>query len=182
MIADDDLGFEIPVNYVCQDKKFVPNALEAEFLSQVPDLIFGVIRHVLPRAQTVDPITPFYFLKMGKFPKWVVKWFVEAQRPSRFGNATLFFRALHCIEQIRAFSHDIITVEDLMNRTPEDEFTEEDAERLDELLFGKQNEGEANEEEGEANEEEGEAKEEEPKGKRKAKGKGKGKGKRSKRD
>lgn len=112
LIADDDLGFEVPINFIAQN--YEPEATDHDFLSRVPDIIFGVIRSVLPMSNTIDPITPFYCLKTGKLPMWVVKWFIQSMRPSRFGNATLFYRSMYLIEQLRAFTQEVISEEEVL--------------------------------------------------------------------
>ena len=124
LIADDDLGFEVPINFIAQN--YEPEATDEEFLSRVPDLIFGVIRAVLPMSNTIDPITPFYYLKMGKLPMWVVKWFVQSMRPSRFGNATLFYRSMYLIEQLRAFTQEIISEDQVLRQFDGHEEEEEE--------------------------------------------------------
>jgi len=73
-----------------------------------PELIFRTVRATLPPNKTVDPLTPFYHFKMGTLPVWLVRWFIDQQKPSRCGNITLFFRAMHLIELLRAFVHDVV--------------------------------------------------------------------------
>ena len=122
---------------------YVPTTMDMAFLSNIPDFIYTVISNVLPKNPTLDPLTPFYFYKMGRLPQWLVKWFIKSQNKRRLANHTLFFRAMHHIETVRGYCHEVeevVVVEDpkaiseiLSNAThfmaEEDEEEEEEKER-----------------------------------------------------
>ena len=107
LVENDELTFEVPVNFV-DHPRYRPTDKEKEFLAATPDLIFKIISNILPKNPTLDPLTPFYYLKIGKLPFFVVKWFIDAQKPSKLSNMTLFYRAMHCIEAIRGYNHDVV--------------------------------------------------------------------------
>jgi len=127
MISDDQLGFEPPNNFVDHPRYRVTDS-EREFMSDLPSLYFDIIHHVLPQNPTLDPLTPFYFMKTGQLPMYVVKWFVQAQKPSRLSNMTLFYRAMHCIEHVRGYSHGVIEEVQLVEGEQEGEEEEEEYE------------------------------------------------------
>jgi len=120
LINDDQLGFEVPANFI-DHPRYIPTDQERAFMADVPSLIFDIIHHVLPEHPTLDPLTPFYYLKTGQLPMFVVKWFIDAQKPSRLSNMTLFYRAMHCIELTRGYTHDVVDEVDLMDEEEEEE-------------------------------------------------------------
>lgn len=95
-----DLGFELPNNFIDNARYQVEEA-DCTYLAEMPPIIERTILRVLPRMYAIDPITPFFFLKMGILPTWVISWFMTAQLPSRANRTTLFYRSLHAIEHYR---------------------------------------------------------------------------------
>lgn len=107
MMKQTDLGFELPVNFIDHPRYQVEPG-DCTYLAEMPAIVERTILRILPRTYTIDPLTPFFFIKMGILPTWVVSWFMTAQLPSRAQKMTLFYRSLHAIEHFRrvVFSED----------------------------------------------------------------------------
>jgi len=115
-MADSDLGFEPPAHFIDHGRYVATDQDKRSTLDGVPQIIWNIVMHALPRNPTFDPITPFYFFKTGRLPKWVVKWFLKNQgkRADRLSNMTKFYKAMHLIETLRCFCHDVIQEEEML--------------------------------------------------------------------
>lgn len=113
-MEDNELGFEAPVNFI-DHQRYQPTHEEKAFMADIPQVMFTVTLNCLPRNPTFDPLTPFYFFKTGRLPKWLVKWFVDKQKP-RLSNMSKFYKAMHCIEALRCYCHDVIQEEEMTKR------------------------------------------------------------------
>lgn len=95
-MADDEMQFELPNNFVDSDKYRVPDISGLE----VPRVVFNHVIGYAGRDVPLDPLNPFFFLKRGDIPIYVLNWFLN-QQSRRFSNLTRFYRALHMMEAVR---------------------------------------------------------------------------------
>ena len=108
IVENNDLGFETPVNFVEQAKNKPKEGTLGTMLVEAPRLIYEFIERELPRTQrTYSPVNTFYHVKVGTIPPWLVNWAMDIQRPTRVANSTLFFRAVHLLEQFRCYVHNV---------------------------------------------------------------------------
>jgi len=107
IVENNDLGFETPVNFVESVKNRPKEGELGNMLIQAPRLIYKFVERELPSNPTYSPVTTFYHVKVGTIPPWLVNWAMNTQRPSRLANSTLFFRAIHLLEQFRCYVHNL---------------------------------------------------------------------------
>lgn len=117
-MENDSLNFELPTNFVdnarykVEEKDLLP-------LENMPRVVSEhVIRYGGP-DMPMDALNPFFFLKRGELPYFVLNWFMGHQ-PKRLATMTRFYRALHLMEMYRGYCHNLLHLD-----TPEDSTGEE---------------------------------------------------------
>ena len=101
-MLDDQLQFELPINFVDAEKYRAPSVIGLD----VPHVVANHVVGYAGRDTPLDPLNPFFFLKRGDIPVYVLNWFLN-QQSRRFSNLTRFYRALHMMEAFRGQHYGI---------------------------------------------------------------------------
>lgn len=99
-MEDDTIKFELPSHFV-DLPKYKMSRKDLDRLGGMPNIVSDLVMKYGGKEMPYDPLNPFYFLKRGELPKFVLNWFMN-QQSRRVSTMTRFYRALHMMEFHRA--------------------------------------------------------------------------------